>query len=48
MCLKKLDHYIIIHKGDIGKSFFLIEEGSLRESIQVEVEERRNQGDSQA
>ena len=37
-----ISNEIIIHKGDIGKSFFLIEKGSLRESIQVEVEERRN------
>ena len=33
---------IITHQGDIGKSFFLIEEGRLRETIQVAVEERRN------
>jgi CRP/FNR family cyclic AMP-dependent transcriptional regulator len=33
---------IIAHKGDIGKSFFLIEEGMLRITIHVEVEERRN------
>jgi CRP/FNR family cyclic AMP-dependent transcriptional regulator len=33
---------IITHKGDVGKSFFLIEEGTLRETIHVELEERRN------
>jgi CRP/FNR family transcriptional regulator, cyclic AMP receptor protein len=33
---------IIVHKGDAGKSFFLIEEGMLRITIHVEVEERRN------
>ncbi len=33
---------VIAHKGDITKSFFLIEEGILREMIQVAVEERRN------
>lgn len=33
---------IIAHQGDIGKSFFLIEEGTLRETIKVAVEERRN------
>jgi CRP/FNR family transcriptional regulator, cyclic AMP receptor protein len=33
---------IIAHKGDIGKSFFLIEEGMLRITIHVEVGERRN------
>ena len=33
---------IIAHKGDAGKSFFLIEEGTLRITIQVEVGERRN------
>jgi CRP-like cAMP-binding protein len=37
-----LANEIIIHKGDMGKSFFLIEEGTLRETIHVEVEERRN------
>jgi CRP/FNR family transcriptional regulator, cyclic AMP receptor protein len=33
---------IIVHKGEVGKSFFLIEEGMLRITIHVEVEERRN------
>jgi CRP-like cAMP-binding protein len=33
---------VIAHKGDIAKSFFLIEAGVLREMIQVAVEERRN------
>jgi len=33
---------IIARKGDVGKSFFLIEEGMLRITIHVEVEERRN------
>lgn len=32
---------VIIHKGDIGMSFFLIEEGTLRVTIHVEVGERR-------
>lgn len=32
---------IIVHRGDIGKSFFLIEEGMLRVTIHVEVGERR-------
>ena len=33
---------IIVHKGEVGKSFFFIEEGKLRVTIHVEVEERRN------
>ena len=33
---------IIVHKGEVGKSFFLIEEGMLRITIHVEVQERRN------
>jgi CRP-like cAMP-binding protein len=37
-----LANEIIAHKGDAGKSFFLIEEGTLRITIQVEVGERRN------
>ncbi|MFZ9610998.1 MAG: cyclic nucleotide-binding domain-containing protein [Methylococcales bacterium] len=37
-----ISNEIIIRQGDISKSFFLIEEGVLRESIHVDIEERRN------
>ena len=33
---------IIVHKGELGKSFFFIQEGKLRVTLQVAVEERRN------
>ena len=33
---------VIVHKGEVGKSFFYIEEGRLRVTIHIEVEERRN------
>jgi CRP/FNR family cyclic AMP-dependent transcriptional regulator len=33
---------IIVHKGEVGKSFFFIEQGMLRVTVHVEVEERRN------
>jgi CRP/FNR family cyclic AMP-dependent transcriptional regulator len=33
---------IIVHKGEVGKSFFFIEKGTLRVTVHVEVEERRN------
>ena len=33
---------IIVHKGEVGKSFFFIEEGKLRVTVHVELEERRN------
>jgi len=33
---------IIVHRGEVGKSFFFVEEGKLRVTIHVEVEERRN------
>ena len=33
---------IIVHKDEAGKSFFFIEEGKLRVTVHVEVEERRN------
>jgi CRP-like cAMP-binding protein len=33
---------VIAHRGEAGKSFFLIEEGTLRVTIHVEVGERRN------
>ena len=33
---------IIVHRGDAGKSFFFIEEGNLRVTVHVELEERRN------
>jgi CRP-like cAMP-binding protein len=33
---------IIVHGGDPGKSFFFIEEGQLRVTVHVEVQERRN------
>ena len=33
---------IIVHKDETGKSFFFIEEGKLRVTIHVAVEERRN------
>jgi CRP/FNR family transcriptional regulator, cyclic AMP receptor protein len=35
-------HEIIVHKGEAGKSFFFIEEGMLRVTVHVEIEERRN------
>jgi CRP/FNR family cyclic AMP-dependent transcriptional regulator len=33
---------IIVHKDEVGKSFFFIEEGKLRVTVPVAVEERRN------
>ncbi|MDD1628804.1 MAG: cyclic nucleotide-binding domain-containing protein [Methylococcaceae bacterium] len=33
---------IIAHKDEIGRSFFFIEEGMLRVTVHVELEERRN------
>ena len=33
---------VIVHRGEAGKSFFFIEEGKLRVTIHVELEERRN------
>ena len=32
---------IIVHRGDVGKSFFFVEKGQLRVTVHVEVEERR-------
>ena len=36
-----LANEIIVHKGETGKSFFFIEEGRLRVTVHIEVEERR-------
>ena len=33
---------VIVHRGDVGKSFFFVEEGKLRVTVHVEVGERRN------
>jgi CRP/FNR family transcriptional regulator, cyclic AMP receptor protein len=33
---------IIVNKGELGKSFFFVQEGELRVTIHVPVEERRN------
>lgn len=32
---------VVLHEGDIGKSFFVVQEGKLRVSVNVALEERR-------